>query len=277
MKKKTGAQVLSMRTYFEQQASTDTIPASCKVLYKFDERSGLPVNSVTGHAYDPANLVVPGVASTASVGYSLTNAVQFISDESSRTVIANFNATFNTRKVIILACVIKSVLASDGTANTRATMGTAGNTTTGDSAALSVSFSGGMHTRIETAATGGEIVSIAIDTTRDIRDFTNPKIIYVLWNGLGSSASVNGTLTAKVLNLDSSVYIDTVSSNACSQTVAGLITADTFTPGNMMRPDGYYYKMEAWELDYLPLNIDLQLATWGSIAVAGFKGAIILK
>jgi hypothetical protein len=46
----------------------------------------------------------------------------------------------------------------------------------------------------------------------------------------------------------------------------------------MMRPDdAHFYKMEAWQLDYLPAQLDQKLAIWGDLARQGYKGAIDLK
>lgn len=266
---------LPMRAHYKNQAQSSNIPASCKVLYKCDERSGFSINAVTGHKYDPANLVVKGGTNNGYLAFTEPNAINFGMNTEGISVITEFNQTFNTRKIILLAAHILPIDSGAGYSNTRIAIGTLGDVDVGDSAALSLSFAGSMHVQLDITGNGSDLIATLADATARITHFNAPLTIYGLWNGIGSSASVNGTLTAKALNADGTVYNNGVT--ASNKTVSGIISSNTFTPGNMMRPAwAHYYKMEAWELDYLPPRLDFQLAIWGDLARQGYKGAVTL-
>ena len=223
---------------------------------------------------------MPNATNDGFVSYEEPNAINFVMNSEAASVITNFNTSFNTRKVILLAAYIKPIRdIASGTSRTRVAIGTFGSAALGDSAVLSVSFANTQHTRFETTGNGvpddGNTVNIAPSTSKAILDFVNPKIIYVVWNGLGSSATVVGTLFSKCLNADSSVYNG--DGFDCIQTTTGIITSDIFIPGNMMRPAwAHYYKIEAHELDALPTDLDYKLSLWGNATRNGHKGAMVL-
>lgn len=278
MRKRKSLVTYPTKAYYTDQASSSAIPASCKMLYKCNERSGFPVNTITGHAYDPHNLVVTGGTDDGALYFTENNAIDIRINTSGIGVITEFDATFSTRKVILIAAtILPRKNSASNRSTTRIGMGMYGSGATGDSPVLSLSFSTSMHAQFDIYGDGraNDFVNTTADAGLTIQDYVNPHVIYVMWNGIGSSSVVNGTLTAKCLNLNGTVYTNGV---AVEQTASGIITSDTFTPGDMMRPAwAHYYKMEAWELDYLPHNLDYKLGIWGTLATQGYKGAIDLK
>ena len=162
--------IYPLQAYYQNQASSSVIPTTCKMLYKCDERSGFLVNSVTGHKYDPHNLVVTGGVDDGFLEFTEDNAVNINMNTSGIGVITEINQTFSTRKIILLAAHLLPVedISDPGLANTRVGMGIYGNVHSGDSAVLSLSFAGNMHGQFDITGNGTDFIHTIPDLNRTV-------------------------------------------------------------------------------------------------------------
>lgn len=234
------------------QARSMDLPNSVKFHMRMDERSGLYVtDQVSSATYNPSTTGTNG-----EISYNVTNAATIINNEEGLATPILHTVTLNTTKVCLLAACIKQ----NGSSGTRVAIGTVGS-----GAVLTNSTSGGLHGYFINGADG---VGIDMTANYELYDNTNPLVHYVLWDG-------STTLTVKVINLNGVVYNN--GTNDLVRTNTGTWSANSVAPAQTSRLDGgHYYGITCWELDYLPNKLDLKLANWGNLMVAGHKGAIDL-
>jgi hypothetical protein len=227
-----------------------------KLLFKCAETSGIIRDSVAGVGYDPSSV---GDGSTA---FNNPYSVRLTNDSGAARTPLEHNLTFNTRKVILLAAVV-----NQKGSGTRVNLGVSDGGSNRN--VFSISLFTNMHQTFM-------IDDVDYDSSTPINELLandTPHVIYLLWNGLGSTPSIAGTLSSKALNMDGSVYTPVVTPFSLSDNTV-LIPNETFTPDNYSRLNGAdYYSVFAKEIDYLPDDLDYKLAQWGSQALLGYKGA----
>lgn len=251
---------------FAMQARRRELPSSIKMHMRMDERSGLYVsNSVNGAQYDPSSVAVsnPALYTTGSIAFGVTNAVTITNNDEQLPTLCDFDCTIDLSKIVILASCIKM----NGTTGTRTAIGTAGETNT-----LTNSVYGGLHggLRNDMSTSGAFVNPLA---GYELLDNTVPYVHYVMWNGVD-------TATLKVVNLSGAVYNNGTNNLLRTVTTAsyGVFNVSTLTLGNMSRLNGgHYYGITCWQLEKTPQSLDLKLANWGNLLVAGHKGAIDLR
>lgn len=232
------------------------ISDKCKMLYKMSETSGDFVkDTVTGAVYNPS-----AVGPLGSISFDVANAVRIENNGSDSTPM-DHNIVVDTRKVFILA----AHLTTRDPTGSRVNLGVAGL----DNVA-SASGKNSFHITFGSPSEQLQVSPGSLVLPNDT-DMT----LYIAWNGAGSSASVNGEMTGKVLNADGTVYNNGVSDYDLA--LSGIITPDSLALGNFSRLFGAdYYEIGAWEYDTMPSFLDAKLAQWGEQARAGFKAGVTL-
>lgn len=241
-----------------------------KLFFPFNDVRTPLIDSVSGTTYDPTAV---GKTTPGTVSFDAQNAVNIVNGFDGSTSVKvplAHNLTFSTRKVILLAAVVNQV-AVGGIEGTRVNLGV-GDGLSGDEKSLfSLSLVGSFHASITDM--GSAVYSQSLGVQKLLNNDGVPNVIYLLWDGIGSSASVAGTVTAKALNMDGSVFNDGVDDfSIIDDTV--IFTNDSFSPNKYSRlTSADYFCMMAKEIDYLPRHLDYKLAQWGANAINGFKGA----
>ena len=238
---------------FLMQARRSDVPASCKVFFPCNERSGKQIrSSKSGVILQPDNPPYDGsIAFTDPYGITITNGVSAGDTE----IYSGSWPSFDLSKVIISAVFGKT--ATDPTAF-KMPMGKAGT-----SAGFTMSVQSGMHTLLQSDS--GQYIAIPPDVSKAVNGDTEI-IAYVMWDG------ITGTLSSKVLNPDGTQYVNGV---AVAQTTAsGQIATGTMTPSSVCRMGAITLRQWAvWELDAVPTNLPAKLASMHKASSTGVKGA----
>jgi hypothetical protein len=271
-------QTLTLQGRYKKQCVSGFIPTECKMLFKFDEIVGYPIESISGAVYDPTIYYpdVLGQGEPENAGYvefNVTNAIRIQNPTTEpRPVACDWDVTSSLDKILLLVAHIKTPYSNTGS---RAAIGTLGYTNV-----LTVSLSGGMHIAFNVGfdiSTGqeGEWIYLPADPTMTLPQDDEPRTLYVMWNG------TTRELSAKVLNEDGGVYNNGVDDYAIATSavndISGVIPDFTETSVEFGKCSRYsnadHYHAAFFELDSVPDKLDYKLALWGRASRAGFKGA----